>query len=273
MIDRLPWFRCFPEKLLNALAQMTPDQMLVYQIVLLRIYETGRACADSVEALATRCKMNRRRITDALDALFRAGKLARADGGIMNPFAATELQKQREISAERKRAGAAGGSSTQKKHKQNQQTRQANGLAKSEQTLSSSPLLPLEDSLGLKEDSEERSSGLSRIWDFDQFWRQYPHKVGKGAALKAFNVVMKKKNAIFDDVMLGLMRYAAKTDDRPWCNPATWLNQERWLDEPAPNGGSNAKRDETVAERGARLADRARELEHEGAARRARHAL
>jgi hypothetical protein len=26
---------------------------------------------------------------------------------------------------------------------------------------------------------------------------------------------------------------ATKPPDRPWCNPATWLNQERWLDEPA----------------------------------------
>jgi hypothetical protein len=28
-------------------------------------------------------------------------------------------------------------------------------------------------------------------------------------------------------------RYIGKTDDRPWCNPATWLNQERWADQPA----------------------------------------
>ena len=27
-----------------------------------------------------------------------------------------------------------------------------------------------------------------------------------------------------DALMAALLRYAAKTDDRPWCNPATWLN-------------------------------------------------
>jgi hypothetical protein len=29
------------------------------------------------------------------------------------------------------------------------------------------------------------------------------------------------------------LRYAAKTDDRPWCNPETWINQGRWEDRPA----------------------------------------
>lgn len=31
-----------------------------------------------------------------------------------------------------------------------------------------------------------------------------------------------------------MQRYiATKPPDRNWCNPATWLNQERWRDEPA----------------------------------------
>jgi hypothetical protein len=34
-------------------------------------------------------------------------------------------------------------------------------------------------------------------------------------------------------LMDGLARYVAKTDDRPWCNPATWLHQARWEDQPA----------------------------------------
>jgi hypothetical protein len=38
-----------------------------------------------------------------------------------------------------------------------------------------------------------------------------------------------------EDLFSALMRYANKTDDRPFCNPSTWLNQERWLDQPAVN--------------------------------------
>jgi hypothetical protein len=33
--------------------------------------------------------------------------------------------------------------------------------------------------------------------------------------------------------MAGLEKYIAKTDDRPWCNPATWIHQDRWNDQPA----------------------------------------
>src|SRR5437899_1036987 len=71
-------------------------------------------------------------------------------------------------------------------------------------------------------------------WPFDEFWNQYPHKVGKQDALKAFRRVERKGVVSFEDLMGGLARYVAKTDDRPWCNPGTWLNQGRWEDQPAP---------------------------------------
>ena len=67
--------------------------------------------------------------------------------------------------------------------------------------------------------------------EFDRFWQLYPNKVGKGAAQAAFAKASKRID--FDTLMAGLRRYVAKTDDRPWCNPATWLNQDRWDDAPA----------------------------------------
>lgn len=66
---------------------------------------------------------------------------------------------------------------------------------------------------------------------FDAFWRRYPHKVGKGAAEQAFAKAVKATPVA--TIMAGLERYAAKTDDRPWCNPTTFLNQRRWDDQPA----------------------------------------
>ncbi|WP_143523921.1 hypothetical protein [Rhizobium rhizosphaerae] len=66
--------------------------------------------------------------------------------------------------------------------------------------------------------------------DFADFWARYPNKVGKPDALKAF--VRAIRRADLGEILAGLERYAAKTDDRPWCNPATWLNQDRWADQP-----------------------------------------
>lgn len=80
----------------------------------------------------------------------------------------------------------------------------------------------------------ERTNGASRlppavISDFETFWQAWPHKVGKGAARKAFEKAAKKTS--IQEILLAVDRYAvAKPRDRPWCNPATWLNQERWLD-------------------------------------------
>ncbi len=80
-------------------------------------------------------------------------------------------------------------------------------------------------------------------FEFEQeFWPAYPHKVGKPAALRAFGPA--RKRASLEDILAGLGRYKRdKPPDRAWCNPATFLNQDRFADEPAapsaragPNG-------------------------------------
>lgn len=67
--------------------------------------------------------------------------------------------------------------------------------------------------------------------EFEQFWRVFPNKVGKRAAEKSFIAALKRVS--FADLMAGLAAYVNKSDDRHWCNPTTWLNQDRWLDRPA----------------------------------------
>lgn len=81
-----------------------------------------------------------------------------------------------------------------------------------------------------------RASALPSPWieaDRERFWAAFPNKVGKAEAMRAFDRASKK---VTPEVLFpALHRYANKTDDRPFCNPATWLNQERWLDQPAVN--------------------------------------
>lgn len=67
---------------------------------------------------------------------------------------------------------------------------------------------------------------------FDDWYALFPNKVGKGAAMKAWPAA--KRKASQDELVAGLRRYIAnKPTEREWCNPATWLNQQRWLDQPA----------------------------------------
>ncbi len=71
---------------------------------------------------------------------------------------------------------------------------------------------------------------------FDQWYSNYPHKVAKGAGRKAFDKIQKNRQTTFSQLTSGLENYIrSKPKDIPWCNPATWLNAERWDDEPAGN--------------------------------------
>lgn len=74
---------------------------------------------------------------------------------------------------------------------------------------------------------------------FEAWWATYPEKVGKGAARAAFLRAIRL--ATPEELMAGVVHYAAnKPAARAWCHPTTWLNQERWLDQPA--GGTSPTR-------------------------------
>jgi hypothetical protein len=74
-------------------------------------------------------------------------------------------------------------------------------------------------------------SGSARDREFSDFWAIFPNRVGKRDAQRAFDGA--RQRADLETILSGVRRYAAKTDDRPWCNPATFLNQDRWADDPA----------------------------------------
>jgi len=76
----------------------------------------------------------------------------------------------------------------------------------------------------------------SKAWTklFDEFWGGWPNKVGKPTARLAFKKIAKRPNFDYEAVIAGVERYKSdKPPDRDWLNPATFLNQERWNDQPA----------------------------------------
>jgi hypothetical protein len=114
--------------------------------------------------------------------------------------------------------------------------------AQSPETRSQNPEFRLQ-----KEPKErKRASALAAPWaeaDRERFWAAFPNKIGKADAMKAFD---KASNKVTPEVLFpALNRYANKTDDRPFCNPSTWLNQERWLDQPAANNGNQTSNPKT----------------------------
>lgn len=101
----------------------------------------------------------------------------------------------------------------------------------------------------LKEPSEEPNEGFSLSPsdatsrkkaqedgpEFEEFWLNYPRKVDKAAARRAWKTARKKADAA--TIMAGCLRYAAERDgqDHKFTKyPATWLNADAWENEPAP---------------------------------------
>ena len=72
--------------------------------------------------------------------------------------------------------------------------------------------------------------------DFNDFWRAYPRKVGKGQARKAYAKAI--KIASHDEIMSGLSEQRASMEAKETHfipHASTWLNGERWQDEPEPD--------------------------------------
>lgn len=100
--------------------------------------------------------------------------------------------------------------------------------------------------LGLQEDSPRnaRASGtFSYPKEFEDFYTRYPLHVGKAAAHKAWERVIKDRKATKDELLAGADRYRddPNRDDSFTKHPATWLNAGCHNDGPLParsNGNS-----------------------------------
>ena len=82
---------------------------------------------------------------------------------------------------------------------------------------------------------EKRTNTITPLCGFDSFWKEYPKKVSKQEAVKAFNKL--EPNTTLLDTILEALRAQKRSSDWTRDNgqyiphPATWLNQRRWEDE------------------------------------------
>lgn len=94
-------------------------------------------------------------------------------------------------------------------------------------------------SINSKKEVKEKTSKkeILTLGDFEKFWKVYPKKVDKGKALKSWNNLINKK----DKPDLKTIMFAIRDQKRSerWQDPqfipmpTTWINQTRWIDDPA----------------------------------------
>ena len=75
---------------------------------------------------------------------------------------------------------------------------------------------------------------LSLAFGFDEFWATYPRRQGKRLAMKAYQGAVLRASE--SEILVGAQRFAQDPNrsDQFTPHPATWLNQDRWLDDPLP---------------------------------------
>lgn len=127
--ERLPWFKCFPEKFLNAIAGLDPFETALYTIIIMRIYDVGGPIADDVRALSTRANMTPARTQRVVDRLIEIGKIVRGpDGRFSNPVAEQTIARSAEERERTRQKNSAAANSRWRKPEQNQPNGHASAL-------------------------------------------------------------------------------------------------------------------------------------------------
>ena len=111
--------------------------------------------------------------------------------------------------------------------------------------------------------TKEKNNMTESFERFEQFWQNYPRKVGKNSALKAYTVARSRFAGTIQDfealVVSGALALARDpnlpaTQYIP--HPTTWLNREGWNDDPYPE---RQRSPEEIAAQAKALRDKQRE--------------
>ena len=244
-----PWYRRCGADFIQGTMGLSLEEKGAYSLCLDLIYDHQGPIPDDARWLAGICGVSVRKWSAIRETLIQHNKISCFDGKLFNFRAGKELEILLETHRNLAENGAKGGNKTAEN---NTTLKENNDLAEA----------GLEPRTGGEKRREEKrreevthsnecvvsvsakAPNLTAVFE-ETFWPKYPNKVGKPVALKAF--LLAAKRADLETIFAGLDRYVSKTDDRQWCNPATWLNQDRWGDAPQPvSRGSPQKPPQTA---------------------------
>lgn len=270
-----PWFKFYPSDFLSGTATLSAAERGVYITLLAKMYDHSGPIERDDGRLARLCGLPKAGFVRILEGLISAGKIIIDGGGLFNSRAKSELtERENRISSARAAANARHTKTPEKStdvssgriddagppHSADIATR-AHVPEARVQSLESLSLRSRDSDSSLRSESssisEKTIPNLPALLpeiavpaklhpsEFEEsFWRFYPHKVGKRDAEKAYKSA--RRRATREAILEGLERYKrSKPPDRAWCNPSTFLNQDRWEDRPAPPASSRADRNAT----------------------------
>jgi hypothetical protein len=208
------WFRMYDEILDDPKVQRLPPDLFKAWVNILALTSRNDGALPSMENCCFAFRETENSVSSAFHALEKVGLLKRKNGRLI-PNGWEKRQYKSDTSTDRVKRF---------------RDRFRNAAETPSESESESESIPSESKI--LQESKTRARKFDS--DFAEWWAVYPDKVGKGAARKAYQGA-RSKGVDQPTLMAALPRYiAAKPPDRAWCHPATWLNQERWLDQPAP---------------------------------------
>lgn len=212
-----PWMPLYVADYLADTGHLSTLEHGAYLLLIMHYWQNGGLPAED-EKLARIARLRpaewkkvRSTLVDMFDAEWRHGRID------------AELAKAQEVSSKRKAAGTAGASARYGKRIAN-----ANDLPK--QTHRQSHTHTQSSSSSDEEPEDNHSCDDA---DFDGWYATYPRHVGKGQARKAYRAARKKADAatLLAGAAAAAARYAG-SEEQFIPHPSTWLNGERWLDQP-----------------------------------------
>ncbi|WP_370931920.1 DUF1376 domain-containing protein [Bartonella sp. DGB1] len=222
---KVNWIKFNPDDWLDGNKFLTLEERGLYISLISEMYKAGKAItADYNKLILLFGGISKKKFTRLLDGLISAGKIfITADNMLWNNKVAKELEDSKNYLNKQKENGIKGAE------------------AKKQRMVKGGYSDPTSTAEANNNNNNNNKKPNTKVFvkkakippdDFNIFWEEYPHKVGKSVAIKAYSLA--RETASCDVILDGLRRYKqSKPESYQWLNPSTFLNQKRWEDEPA----------------------------------------
>ena len=208
----LPYMQLYVSDYLADTAHLTAQQHGAYMLLLMNYWQRGKALDNTNERLSHVARLSPEEWAEAKPTLEEFFVVE--DNVWSHARVEDDLAKIREKSA---KASFAGKRSVVARNLNERSTNAEQALNHKEE-----------------DKKEEEDKDINKKDLFVDFWNVYPIKVGKGAAIKAFEKAIRTTDP--NIIIRGALRYKSDPNrvQAYTAHASTWLNAQRWLDEPLP---------------------------------------
>lgn len=215
-MNGLPYYKAYPRDFIEGTIGMAFELKAAYRLLLDLIYMQGGRLPDDPRYISGQLGCSTRAWNGYRKALIDMGKIITQSGIISNFRADKELESLAKLQDNQRKNGS-------QPKKNNSLTQATAEPARVKPEPEPEPYIS-----NIVADAPKRLNGA-----FDLFWAEFPKKVGKTAARRNFDRVV-KAGADPNEVIAGAARYAAQVAGKEHGfvkHPQGWLTDGRWSDE------------------------------------------